>query len=284
VQNNQATIKQFTHSMAIADSSEVFATDSLLWNGDSLQAVDTVKIRNFTYDSLATLKDPDPKLNLKIQFRQQPVADWEIIISVLIFILLATIRVSSDTYLERLFTAIFNRVAFARLYREKIADTIFNIHFRLSFLYYINISYVAYFAFNQFDITNGLHGLLLYLALLLLIYVLVELKASLYRFGGWIFGTSEVMDEFVYYMISGNRAAGVALTPVVLLMMLQSGLAGELALALGVVVVGFTYVNTLIKGFWTIAQKVFSVSYLILYLCTLEILPLLVLLRLAIGI
>lgn len=270
--------------MAIADSSEAFATDSLLWNGDSLQAIDTVKIRNFTFDSLATLKDPDPKLNLKIQFRQQPVADWEIIISVLIFILLATIRVSSDTYLGKLFTAIFNRVAFARLYREKIADTIFNIHFRLSSLYYANIAYVLYYAFNQFDITNGLHGLLLYLALLLLIYVLVELKAALYRFGGWIFGTSEVMDEFVYYMLSGNRAAGVALSPVVLLMMLQSGLAGELALALGVVIVTFTYVNTLIKGFRTIAQKVFSVSYLILYLCTLEILPLLVLLRLAIGI
>lgn len=270
--------------MSIADTTDTFATDSVLWNGDSLQAIDSVRVRNFTFDSLATLKEPDPKLNLKIQFRQQPVADWEIIISVLILILLATIRMSSDTYLGKLFTAIFNRVAFARLYREKIADTIFNIHFRLSFLFYINFTYVLYFTFNQFNITNGLHGFLLYIAMLGIVYLLIELKAALYRFGGWMFGTSEVMDEFVYYLLSGNRAAGVALTPVVLLMMLQSGWAGDLSLALGVLILAFTYINTLIKGFWTIAQKVFSVSYLILYLCTLEILPLLVLIRLAIGI
>lgn len=284
MQNNQAQIQQAAQSVQITSQNDAFATDSVLWNGDSLQAIDTVRIRNFTFDSLATLKDPDPKLNLKIQFRQQPVADWEIIISVLIFILLATIRVSSDTYLGKLFTAIFNRVAFARLYREKIADTIFNIHFRLSFLFYINITYVLYYAFNQFNITNGLHGLMLYLALLCILYLLIELKTSLYRFGGWIFGTSEVMDEFVYYMLSGNRAAGVALTPVVLLLMLQSDFAGDFALALAFLIVAFSYINTLIKGFWTIAQKVFSVSYLILYLCTLEILPLLVLIRLAIGI
>jgi hypothetical protein len=283
VQNNNASIPQNTHLQATPALNDTFATDTVMWGEDSLQAIDTVKIRNFTFDSLATLKDPDPKLNLKIDFRQQPVPNWSIVISILIFILLATIRVSSDTYLGKLFSGIFNRVAFARLYREKIADTIFNIHFRLSLLFYINASYVAYYAFNQFNIVESLHGLLLYLALFLFFYILVELKAALYRFGGWIFGTSEVMDEFVYYMLSGNRAAGVALTPIVLLMMLQGGIIGDFALAIGFLIFAFTYINTLIKGFWTIAQKVFSVSYLILYLCTLEILPLLVLLRLAIG-
>lgn len=265
----------------------VLANDSLL--GDSISmpvdsaSIDSLPIKhNFTFDSLMEMKQVVPSVNLKTEFRTQPIPDWIVVILVLVFVILAYIKTRSSSHVGNLISAMFNRSTLSKLYREKVASTIFNINFQLDLLFYINISIIIYCIsclYGDFPIK----GLLLYLIIFIVSILAIETKMFIYKLIGNVFNGREATDQLLFCLFSGNRVAGLFLTPIVLISVILNDFIPEIILGLGIAITLFFYTNSLLKGLWIIAKKVLSVYYLILYLCTLEILPLLVVLKLLLN-
>lgn len=258
---------------------DTLSGDTLPMINDSLN-IDTLPThRNFTFDSLVELKQIDPSVNLEIVYRNQPIPNWIIILLVLIFALLAAIKAEFGHSTGKLIAAMFNRTALSKLYSEKVASTIFNVNIFLDLLFYINLSFLAYFFSCTYELFE-INGLLLYLMILISLTVFIEAKMFLYKMIGNVFNGRVATNELLFCLFSGNRVSGIFLTAIVLISATMSDFAPQFILGLGIAIVLFFYINSLLKGIWIIAKKVLSVYYLILYLCTLEILPLLIVAKL----
>jgi len=107
----------------------------------------------------------------------------------------------------------------------------------------------------------------------------IILKLLTYRFIGFTFDSLTETQEYIFYLKLGNRIMGLIMFPIVVALFLIQGDGALFWLILGGIIVIFFSIIGLYRGMRVIAQKVFSIYYMILYLCTLEILPLLLLWR-----
>jgi hypothetical protein len=85
---------------------------------------------------------------------------------------------------------------------------------------------------------------------------------------------SEIL-EYLFGITVFNRVMGIFLLPLTAIIAFVPLTIAEPLLYLGLLVVIIFYILALARGIKIFLKKQFSISYLILYLCTLEILPLL---------
>lgn len=117
-------------------------------------------------------------------------------------------------------------------------------------------------------------------AALLTIYWLI--KISVIRFLGFVFNTKTTTREYLLNILIFSLITGIILVPFLVVINYTQSL-GVLIVAISVVVLLFLY--RLVKGFFIgVTLTKFSYLFLFVYLCTLEILPLLVIIKLLLNI
>jgi hypothetical protein len=210
----------------------------------------------------------------KIQFIQ----DWSIILFVFLLVVLATIFTTSEKYIAQLFQSLFNPVVANRLYREKVGNML-DVSYRLDFFFLLVTGLFLYHAINFAQGFSPDISLLYFGISLAAVVIYVSLKFLTYRFIGFAFETLIETQEYIFYAKLGNRIMGLILFPIVVALFLIQGEAALFWLILGGIIIKFFSIIGLYRGIRVIAQKVISIYYMILYLCTLEILPLLLLWR-----
>lgn len=246
------------------------------------QLSDTARVQ--TIKSIDTSIEIPFKTNEKDQFLAESinhkpfVPDWAIIIFVITSGLLAWLKTTSATYLLSLIQSGFNKHTANRLYREK-SNSIVHPSYRLNTLFFLSISAFLYHFKQFFPNFFKLEDLHLYGAILSICIIFISIKVIFYRFLGFIFNTTSETDEFLFYSMSGYHILGIFLLPVSVIMFFTEGYFDLLFAFLGILIALAHSVISTLRGFVIIAQKDFSIYYLILYLCTLEILPLLLLWR-----
>jgi hypothetical protein len=210
--------------------------------------------------------------------KNQFVQNWSIILLVLLFIILASIRTSSEKYLVQLFQSLFNRTTATRLFREKISNLL-HVSFRLDIFFIMVVGLLIFQTVEYILKPEPETSLIIFGISVAAFLIYVVLKFTLYRISGFIFNVNSETQEYIFYAKSGNRILGLILFPIAVSLYFIKGVYAEyVMISGGLIFVIVNIINTL-RCMKVIAQKVFSIYYMILYLCTLEILPLLLMCR-----
>lgn len=155
---------------------------------------------------------------------------------------------------------------------EKVYSHPVNIALNVNFL--ISVSLFAgliYFTFWPNEFSYNTH-FLIFLGVILC-YLL--LKFILYKITAWLWQVEEVMEEYIFQTNLFNKYLGVAYL-LLSALFIYSSISGFTIIALGIGLFVALFVMQLVRGIIIGRQSGGNLLLIILYLCTLEILPWLV--------
>jgi hypothetical protein len=192
--------------------------------------------------------------------------------------LLASMRHTSDNYLVQLFQAQYKKGTISRLFREKVSN-LSHVTFRLDILFYMVSGLFVFHFLQTLDTGFQSNSFIVYLACITVMVLFLSAKFLLYRLSGFLFDSYAETREYIFYTKTGNRLLGLLLLPVVITAFFTGTLLTKILLFLGGAIVAIVSIVNVFRGMKIVAKKVFSIYYMILYLCSLEILPLLLVWR-----
>jgi hypothetical protein len=222
-------------------------------------------------------------------FQYKPIvaqnADW---FSISLFVLLAWFtwtRVVYNKIVGQLLGAVININATNQIVRDENI-LVQRASVMLSLMYYFAFAMFAFQAMEIFGIDSAWlgSGFVRFLFILLAIALAYSLKTVLLKLLGYVFDIERPATSYIFNLTLINNATGVALIPIVFLMTYMDDwwVNPVFYLGLGVLIISFIYRQIRAFRIWTTMQGV-PFFYFILYICTLEISPLLILFKVAQG-
>jgi len=231
-------------------------------------------VKPLPYDSLYTvLKGVEVVFPGKKVTRTNP--DWLIGLLVLMFLLFATVKLIFNKYLSQLVQSTINYSTFSRLFRERYFN-LFHASFRLDVIFNMTLALFGYQFLSLYKINLGYSkSYYVYLACLVIVIGYFTAKRILYYLIGILTESKPEIQEYLFSITVFNRVLGLFLLPIsaTIAFIPLSQVEPLLFAGLGIIII--SYILSLLRGAKIFLKKQFSISYLILYLCTLEFLPLL---------
>ena len=231
-------------------------------------------LQPLSYDSLHTvLKGVEVVFPGKKMIRNNP--DWMIGVLVISFFLFATVRLIFNKYLSKLAQATVNYSTFTRVYRERYFNLL-HASFRLDIIFNFIIALFTYQILNAYKINFGIKNTFqIYLICLGTVIGYFLVKRVLYNLTGVLTESTQEVREYLFSISVYNRILGLFLLPITAVIAFVPFYHPELFLLAGLGIIAIFYLLSLRRGAKIFLRKHFSILYLILYLCTLEFLPLL---------
>ena len=230
-------------------------------------------VRPLPYDSLYTvLKGVEVVFPGKKLQRTNP--DWLVGVLVLSFLLFATVRLIFDKYLSQLMQSTINYSTFTRSFRERYFN-LFHASFRLDLIFSMVMALFSYQFISAYKINFGVSkSFYVYLICLGMVIGYFTAKKIIYFLIGILTESKKEVQEYLFSITVFNRVLGFFLLPVSATIAFVPLSQVEPLLFFGLFIILVFYLLSLIRGGKIFLKKQFSISYLILYLCTLEFLPL----------
>lgn len=220
-------------------------------------------------------------------FNPQPLASvegnwWGTAILFFSFTLIVFLRVFDYRKLLLLLNGFVRASSVSAMYREEYAITS-----RISLLLLLN--YLLIFPFFVWQVLgffgaprDGLSGFGMISGIILLAYFV---KIIVTRILGNIFEVKEASSEYVYNILLFNKTIGLLLFPICLLLAYARQIPPEILIWAGIVSWSLVLIYRLLRVILIgISNSSVSFFYIILYLCTLEIIPFVVILKVFVGI
>jgi len=213
------------------------------------------------------------------EFRMRQNSDWLTALFLVCLIVLSWIKFYHLRRIKQLFRAVGARhhvnqlVRDGNLTEERITPG-------LAFVYIVGLAVLVHqFGFETISSWLGIRKSGLIFAMILgAISILWLIKVLTIRGTGIIFRTKQDTSELILTNLIFNAAGGIVIFPLVLTGYYSGNLPIlKIAVIVLLVVMCLRFFRSMVVGF---AAQTFSVLYLFLYLCTLEILPVLFLYRL----
>lgn len=199
--------------------------------------------------------------------------NWILVIIIMILILYVIINIKDPKYLRSILGAISNYN-----FLKKLSVTI-NIHpnicsYLLNFMFCLNLSLFIFYCqlnwiFEPSAKTNFLQ--FIYITTYLIIFLLF--KFCIMKIGGYIFGFKEIINTHIAVQYIYNKWLGILLLPFICIIPFISEELREILLYIGIFCISIVLIIRFIREINILIEKQFSIFYLILYLCALEILP-----------
>jgi hypothetical protein len=209
--------------------------------------------------------------------------DWFTIILFLSLAGVAYVRALYPKIFNQLLKSVFSDTLTSQTVREE-NTLVQRASVFLSFIFYVVSALFLYQVSVYFGWTVKWisSGILRFIFFGLLIAFSYSVKLLVIKSVGWLFGADKPFSYYIFNTLLINNLLGIALIPIVLAIAFVDieYVASTLWLGIGFVLISFFY--RLIRGVF-IWKGVNSIPffYLILYFCTLEIAPLLVIIKLA---
>lgn len=244
-------------------------------------------------DSVDTHYDPkvdfntgqSPSILLSTEHILQPVndkavdksivtSDWLLGVLLLIFAILAWVRVYHIKQLGELFQAFLYRLYLSKILRSSDSlITRISLALNAIFILTTSVFVLQLLEFQQLKLpfSEAINPFFIILAVVGLVY---PVKALVVRIIGWVFNDSDIMTEYTFNIFLLNKILGLGLLPIIVLQAYLSF--GQLVLMyIGVFLIAISYMYRIYRGYFIgRASANLSQVYIFLYLCTLEILPL----------
>jgi hypothetical protein len=251
---------------------------------------DTVSFGNVSYlpDSLfldkreTVIEKSDKPYGIEGKIISAQNQEWFLGILLIGWVIFASIRVGFNNYLRQLINGLVIVGAGNRLFRERSYKTLYGA-VRLDLIFHLLLPLSVFQILNFYHINlPGYPDFIFYLILLIAINGYLFLKFFLYNVIGSVIMLKDQIDEPIYHMRMYYRGLGVFLLPVATIYATQDKIAGITALIMALII-GLFYVASIIRSIYIAIRKGISIFYLILYLCMLEIFPLILILKILAG-
>lgn len=273
------TIQQQAHDTIVSDNMSWHngATPSLYAENDTASEVSVRDMFSTDTHQLITHSDSTAiTLREGIEAERLPAStidnSWYISILLVVFLFYAISYNRSAKYLRHLFLSLFKNNARGNLFDE---TTINENQLKLSLL---SITFIAegtalYYALLEPMLTNSnliLPGILLCSITCSLYYLL---QVVVYRLLGNIFSNKQQTEYFIENFTTVNLFIGLFFTPVILVMLFVPQFKFATVIICAILYI-LSRLIIIYKGISFFSPHIFGLLYIILYLCTLEIIPL----------
>ncbi len=250
--------------------------DSVIHKLDTAKKADTTELSAyslFTGHHLKSSRDKDPILT------NTPILYWPSVLLFLIFSIYVSIKVTDPKKIVKIFISIFSIQASKQLIRED-----YKLYKRVSV--FLSACFILVISF-LISLINDYFGLILksyslfyqYLFFILITTFIYLTKIVSTLILSYITSSYEIGREYIFNLFLFCQIAGIILFPVVVFLQF-SKYPAEWFLYPGLIICGSIYMLRIFRGFVISAlEQNIGILYIILYLCALEILPLLVLVR-----
>jgi hypothetical protein len=208
--------------------------------------------------------------------------DWITIILTLSLFLFATVRIPYAKYIEHMFQSLVNYPTATRMFREK-NYSILHGAFRLDIYFYAIFSLFIYQALKFYGVDLPISNFVLYLFCILAVLGYFSLKRMFYSVTAMVSEGQAEASEYWFNLNNYNRVLGLFLFPVVVIIAFSPYFNHHFFLIFGLFITAIFYGMSLQRGILILLKKQFSIFYLFLYLCTLEILPLLLIFKMVLA-
>ncbi|MBN1598446.1 MAG: DUF4271 domain-containing protein [Bacteroidales bacterium] len=201
--------------------------------------------------------------------------NWTLIIGFLSVSILLSLKALYNKFIIQVINTLVNYQLADKLFREKNivirrAFFLLNINFQIVFSLFI-LLILKYFAVS---ITKS--SWTDYLIINVAVFVVLITRIVFLYILGYIFESIKVVSEYLHNTFLINKNLGLILLPLLFITIYTSSNISKIALIIALVVVILATVFKIIRGFQIIVKNGFLLFYSFLYLCTLELLPLVI--------
>ena len=219
---------------------------------------------------------PDSFFAETTQDRSVQQQDWVIGVLMVVLLILAMIRKLFPKRLGQLFPAITsNRFVSQLLREESVLSNRASLAMLLVFLLSMSLFLTQAIRYLNIPIPID-NGLGLFAGIALLIAAFLILKVLFYGLSSVLLKTENAMEEYLFHMVVFTNILGLLLLPVSILIAFTGGV-DVLLVKAGLILTALFFVFRLAKTLYLGTTTTnFSPFYLIVYLCTLEIAPFLI--------
>ncbi len=240
-----------------------------------LQATDTIRRTAVSLFSDHALQPIDAAP----VFRSGTPSYWPVVLLFLVFSIYVYLNFTNSKKLLQVFLSVYSNQASKQLYREDYRLTK-STSVLLSLAFVIVMAFLLLVTNNYFGLIlqdlQALSQFLFFIVLILLVYI-VKLLSS--YFIGFSAMKQELNREYIFNVFISCQTLGVVLLPLVICIQF-SRYPTEWFLYPALILCGAFYIVRFIRGFIISAvEQNVGILYIFLYLCALEILPLLVLIK-----
>jgi hypothetical protein len=146
--------------------------------------------------------------------------------------------------------------------------------------YFLSIGFFTYVIETRFQWhPYGFSGIKLFLLNLALLTGVFLSRVILVNMAGFLFNKTRIFREYLYNNFIFNKLLGMALLPFLVLSIYTNGTLREIFIWTALALAGTVFTMRLIRGVIFSFKKGVSIFYMFLYLCALELAPLVLLYR-----
>jgi hypothetical protein len=150
----------------------------------------------------------------------------------------------------------------------------------LYLFYFLSMGFLLYYVELRINLTPyGLQGWWLFLFNLALLTGVFLGRILMLNMAGIIFKRSMILREYLYNIFIFNKLTGMAILPLLFLLVYTRGILQDLFFWLALITVCCIFLMRLFRGLEFSYRKEILIFYMFLYLCALEIAPLVLLYR-----
>jgi hypothetical protein len=272
------TTSALTSADSIITDSLQRAADSLLMLQKKKAVIDTTSYKKFmTHPYLPMQTRPSFRIN---ELRIAPSFDSRFYLIIGMLFYLAFIKVTFPKYFSNVFQLIFQSPIRQKQTREQLQQNNLASLFS-NILFILNASiFVSLLAVKNAWVDLSLYSCIGYSAVGFT--ALYSFKFLFLWLTGWLFSQGEAIGNYSFIVFLTNKVMGVFLIPAILLLAFSPVSVQDLAYNSALIVISILFVYRYLISFSIVRSSLkVSAFHFFLYLCTCEVLPMLVLYKLA---
>ncbi len=238
-------------------------------NSDTVSATN-----NNTFQQIITSSDTWNKFIAKDYVRQSN--DWMVGVLLFVLILVGWIRMNFKKFFTDNQKAVLSLRDSKRLFEEQnsMSQRIF---LGLNVVFFINITLFISQILEYYQIL--IFNFSLFVTLLFAVLFLILLKVIAFRFIGSLFQLNSLANEAIHHGFVLNRLVGLVLIPFVIAIPFVSDEYVLILIYTGFASFAFLYIIQVLRSLQLFLMKVPSILYSILYICALEIAPVIIIIK-----
>ena len=243
---------------------------------DSTQKIDLTYTKSIFSPHLLSLKNREPKPKIVNH------ENWLFIIFVLVIFLIGILRVFYQKKFTLFLNAFISKRFSNQIIREENALTQ-STSVVLSIIFFISISLFLFLASRFYHKTIAgssewqKFGIILVGCVIFYFFKLIANKTI-----GTLFKAYKEIEEYIFNQFLVIQVLGILLTILCILLSYSMIFNKEIIILMGLIILVLGFVVRMIKSFSIVNLNTYSPVYIFLYLCTLEILPLIIIIKLII--
>ncbi|MCK4664650.1 MAG: DUF4271 domain-containing protein [Bacteroidales bacterium] len=203
--------------------------------------------------------------------------DWIIYSIILIFVLISWVRIFNSKYFKNIIKSTYNYQISKRLFDEKNAVSQ-RTSFILNIVYILGVSLFSFLAFNYFNFKlldfSDFETFMIFIVFFITIYVI---KLIFLKILGFVLLSTKEFSEYIHNVFIFNKFFGFFLIFLIIAIPFINENVRYFLILSGIISFIIIYFFRVIRGLLICIKINLSIFYLILYLCTLEIFPMLIL-------